>query len=170
MDEVPRLLFAVGGRCPSGCCPTSIHVEVGVVLVVWGQWRRGQVGGLWVGMRVRVGVVVVVVVCSSMGVRAALVQGVGGGGWGWLRVVGVRLLEHGEPRPPPLFDPTSSTTTPSSCSTVEAGGVHGNRASNGAGGAGRAAWSSAQEAPPSGKTQHLPTARTPGGDNMTLLQ
>ena len=108
------------------------------------------------------------VVCSSMGVRAALVQGVGGGRWGWLRVVG--RLEHGEPRPPSLFDPTTSTTASSSCSTVEAGGVHGNRASNGAVGAGRAAWSSAQEAPPSGKTQHRPTARTPGGDNMTLLQ
>lgn len=170
MDEVPGLLLADGGGSPSSWSPPSVRVEVGVVLVVGGQWGWGQVGRLWVGvgMRMGVGVVVVVEVRSSVGVGAALVQRVGGGRRG--RVVGVSRLEHGQPRPSPLFNPTSSS---SSCSSprgaVEAGGVHGDRLSSGAGGAGREAVSSAQEAPPSGQTQHSPTARPPGGNSTPLL-
>lgn len=164
VDKVPRLLLAGGG--PSSRTSASICVEGGMVLVVGRQKGWGQVVGL------RVGVIVVVEVRSSVGVGAALVQRVGGGRWGWVRVVGeVGCLEHSQTRPSPLFDPAPSASPTSSSPrvAVEAGGVHGDRLSSKAEGAGREAASSAQEAPPSGETQHSPITRPPGGNRTALL-
>lgn len=100
------------------------------MLVVRGQRRRSQVGWLRVGVRMRM--VVVVEVASSVGVGAALVQRVSGGRLGRVGVMGevvvrgVGGLKQGETRPSPWFDPTSPS---SSCppSSVEAGGVHGDK-------------------------------------------
>lgn len=63
-------------------------MEGAVVLEMGGQWGRGQVVGL------RVGVIVVVEMCSSVGVGATLVQREGRGRRGCMGVVGVRHLEY----------------------------------------------------------------------------